>query len=342
MADGRLSSEHRLTAADSETDWGDDAFGGAEPSEFLALTEFQGNPNVETIPDETERATHSGRPHDTYEGDASPQATLHTSGIIDPDGSPSLPLGTILKAANFEETVDAEAPSFSYDLITGDVMATAPSLTWVNYLLEKARSDARKMVYTGYRGNIEISCEHGQPLQIQTQGTSQYAEWPNATVAKPDDPTEYQGEANRLHMVGANIELEDEGQTVHDVAVTALQLNTNWEVVDERDGTTADTTLSRVYLVRPTDSRPEGSVTLAGRSAALEEILPAIKSGAVFSLTATFENSNGDRLTIESPALQFGNYGLQRDTHVMFQVPIFLNGQDAGENDLTLTFDRAS
>lgn len=336
--DGSLSVVNRIVAVDSETTYGDDAFGGADPTEFIAFVTFDPTTNLEVVPDEGMRATHSGRPHDTYQGSASVSWEVYLTGIVDPGGTPAFPLTPLLLAGNWGQTVTAgPPPEYSHNLVTGDNMSTVPSCTFVEYLIEHGRGNARKVVYTGMRGNTTITCEMGQAVRLSGEYTGRYTSFPAATVTKPANPTVYQGEQNRFIVVGASLSLNAQAY-----AVESVSFSSNWQVREERDGTTADTTLSYIHLERSPGDRVTGSLTLKGRSAALNTILPAIEAGDAFTLTLELENANGDTLTITAPALQFGSYGRGGDGAITFDLPMHLNGTGAGENEVILTIGRSA
>lgn len=336
--DGSLSVVNRIVAVDSETAYGDDAFGGVDPTEFIAFPNFDPTTTTEVVPDEGMRATHSGRPHDTYQGGASVSWEVYLSGIVDPAGTPSLPITPLLLASNWGQTITAgPPPEYEHNLLTGDNMTTVPSCTFVEYLIEHGRGNARKVVYTGMRGNTTLTCEMGQPVRLSGEFTGKFASFPAATQAKPANPTLYSGEQNRFIMVGAALSLD-----ATSYAVESFNITSNWQVREERDGTTADTTLSYVHLERSPGDRVTGSLTLKGRSAALSTILPAIEDGASFVLLVELQNANDDTLTISAPALQFGSFGRGGDGAMTFDLPMHLNGTGAGENEITITFGRTA
>lgn len=329
-----LSEHNHLVAVDSETTYGEDAFDGSEPSEFVAFRQFDFDTEIGIVEDERERATHSGREHDTYDDSASVSWEVPFTGIVDPEGTPALPIGALLKAGNLAETVEATPPAFKYHPVTGSNMSEVPSATFVHYMIEGARGNARKMVFTGLRGNRTITLEMGEVALLSGDDTGLYAEFPTNTVSKPSEPSTYHGEEHRFVVVGMDFELDGVNYPIE-----SLEIQTNWDVNEERDAVTAETTLSGVFLSRSAGSRMEGSTTVKGRSSTIENILPAIRAGDAFSLNTTLKNPNGDRLQLSAPAVQFGNYSANRDGHIHFDVPLYLNADD-GEDELEIVIDR--
>lgn len=333
--DGLLSAANRLVAVDSEASYGDDAFGGSSPDEWIAFDEFTPTTTVELVEDEGVRATHSGRPHDVYEGASSVSWQVALSGIVDPDGTPSLPFGPLLKASNWSEQITADPVAYSYHLVTGCTQSKVPSCTIAYYMLEQCGTKARKMLFTGLRGNTTLTLSMGLPARLSGDFTGKFASFPSSNTNRPTAPSSYSGESNRFIVVGMSVEFG--GQTF---AVENIEIQTNWQVNEDRDATTASTTLSHVYLTRNPGDRVTGSMTLKGRSAALSTLLPAAENGSTFSFEAMLETPNGDRLTVEAPAVQFGSYSENRSGNINFDLPLYFNGTGAGENELTLTFDR--
>lgn len=333
--DGLLSASNRLVAVESEDNYGADAFGGSEPTAWIAFQEFTPTTTMEIVADEGVRATHSGRPHDTYEGAASVSWALDLSGIVDPQGTPSLPVGALLKAGNWEETVTASPVSFAYNLVTGCTQTRVPSCTFAYYMLEQCGTKARKMLFTGQRGNTTLTLAMGQPARLSGDFTGKFSAFPAVSIDRPTAPSSYAGEGNRFIVVGMSVKFG--GSTY---SVEQIEIQSNWQVNEDRDATTAATTLAKVYLTRNPGDRVTGSMTLKGRSAALSALLPAAESGQTFSFEAVLENTNGDQLTVEAPAVQFGSYSENRSGNINFDLPLFFNGTGAGENELTLTFDR--
>lgn len=335
--DGLLSAVNRLVAVGSESTYGEDSFSGSTPAEWMAFTEFTPSNTVEIVPDEGVRATHSGRPHDTYEGAGSVSVQIDLSGIVDPDGTPSLPVGALLKASNWSETITSSPVGFSYNLTTGCNQATVPSCTFAYYALEQCGTRARKMLFTGARGNTTLTLAMGQPAHLSGDYVGKFASFPAANVDRPTAPSSYAGEGNRFIVVGMTVQFGGASY-----AVESVEISTGWQVNEDRDATTADTTLAKVFLTRNPGDRVSGSLTLKGRSAALSQLLPAAESGATMEFEAMLENSNGDRLTVAAPAVQFGSYSENRDGNINFDVPLFFNGTDEGENEVILTFDRSA
>ncbi|RDV36166.1 hypothetical protein DV096_20500 [Bradymonadaceae bacterium TMQ3] len=336
--EGTLSLVNRLTAVASESSYGDDAFVGSDPAEFLAFLSFNPTTTNEIVPDAGMRATHSGRSHDVFQGGASVSWEIALTGIVDPNGTPALPVTPLLLASNWaQQAIVGPPPSYEHNLVTGDNMTKVPSCTFVEYLIEHDGENARKVVYTGMRGNSTLTLEMGQPVRLSGEFTGKFASFPSSATPKPATPAVYSGEENRFIMVGAELTADAVSYPVESV-----NFSTNWQVREDRDGTTADTTLSYVHLERSPGDRVTGSMTLKGRSAALNTLLPAIEAGTAFELVVSLENSNGDTLTITAPSMQFGSFGRGGDGAMTFDVPIHCNGTDAGENELTLNFGRSA
>lgn len=327
---GLLSATEWLCGVGSETTHATDAFAGSNPSSWLNFEAFDFDAQVEIVEDESIRAVHSGYADQRYGSSSSISWTLPLTGKSGAAGT-APHWAPLLMAGNFKETVNA-AVSVEYSLITGMNMSDVPSVTYAHYMLEQDRVNARKMLFLGCRGNRTFSFEMGQIAKISGTDTGKFVEFPSATIAKPANPSAYAGNKKGLLVVGMTLQL---GATSY--AVESCSFETNWDVNEDRDGTTAGTTLNHVFLSRSRGNRVGGSMTLKGRSNALSNILPAVLSGATFALTV--ELTDGvDTFKVDAPSLQFGNYSLNKQGHLAFDVPFFLNGTSAGENEVKLTF----
>lgn len=83
-------------------------------------------------------------------------------------------------------------------------------------------------------------------------------------------------------------------------------------------------------------------MTLKGRAATLNTLLPYIENATEFAVAVTLSNSDGD-IFITMPAVQFGNYTMSADGgRITFDIPYFANGLwdtgEAGDNELVIAF----
>ena len=329
-----LSSNNYLVAAQSETVWGEDPWGGSDPTEFIAFESFQPTANYVTVEDQGVRATHSGRKHDIYGGNSTISYTTALTGIKDPEGTPSFPLAALFKAAGFKETVGVE-PSHSFNLVTGNSMSINPSVAFAYYQLQQDRSAAQKRLFLGNRGNMTMNFAMGEQARITGDLTGTFTDFPAASVAMPSNPTSYTGDEARFLMVGATLSIGGSNYECE-----SCEFSTGWEAVPEESGTAAVGTLCDVFLTRAPGSRPSGSLSLKGRTQTLYSILPEIYKGSVFSLEVVLTNANGDRLTVEAPSIQFEQYSEEVNGNINYGLPFVMNGTGAGENELLITFDR--
>lgn len=328
--DGLLSATEWLVAAKSETTYGTDAFAGATPTEWLNFSAFDPVTALAIVEDETIRAVHSGYRDERFGDKATPSWTIPLTGKTGAVGTAPA-YAALLKAANFQETVTADT-SVSYSLVTGMAQGDVPSVTYAYYMLEQDRVNARKMLLTGCRGNRTFTFEMGQVATLSGDDVGRYSSFPAATIAKPVNPSSYAGNKRALIVVGLNIEI---GGVKY--CVEKFDFSTNWTINEDRDACQANTTLNHVHLSRARGSRPGGSKTLKGRSAALSTILPLVESGAPISFEATLSNGE-DTIEVSMPSIQYGQPTLNRSGHIAFDLPYFANGTGAGENEITITY----
>ena len=326
---GLLSANDFLVAAKSEATYGTDPF-GSTIDEFIGFEEFSVTSELEIVEDEVIRGVHSGYEDQRFGSSCSVSWTLPITGKAADAGDAPL-WNMLLKSGNFAETINA-ATSVEYSLITGMSMTDVPSVSYAYYMLEQERDNARLMKIHGCRGNRTLSFEMGQVARISGEDTGLFTDFPDATVSIPDNPTTYTGNKKPLLVVGMTAEI---GGSAY--ALESVSIETNWNIVEDRDATTAGSTLAHVGLTRSVGNRVGGEMAIKGRAATLNTIVGKLRDGDTFALH--IELSDGtDTFELDCPSIQFGNYSESRDGHVHFGLPFFCNATGAGENEIKLTF----
>lgn len=263
-------SDRFLIGVDSESNYGDDAFGGSDPSEWLAV---QGEPEIE------ERTTEVGPEQKTYDGlgghvlryaDAT-EVSLSTF-IVGKDGSagdpPPDPLASLLKAGNFEETVNTDTDVVYTLNGYSSGMTDVPSATVFEAIRDDTDGDYYTRLVEGVRWGLSFTFEDEGSVVVEADGVGLYSERAVSTssISDPADG-DVSGGKDRLKVQGMTFKFDG---TEYDV--TSAEMSTELSV-QEHAILNQDSRVDEVKLSLGDEDRPGGSVTFKGRSDELTDIV---------------------------------------------------------------------
>ena len=330
-------SKYMLVGVESEsTTYGTTNFTASLPSTYIAVETCDIIPEVAIIESQDVTNSASGRKHETT-GVAcdvnmtfklTPRAAVETP----PHWAP------VLKASGFKETlVSGTVDYHTYKPCTANNVSQTPSMAVAQYIVDdNDLTKSRKFLARGVRGNLTLSFELGQVARGSFVGRGLYFPFPATETTVPaagvNPEAGFSGEL--AGMVAKNMTITIASQTV---CVEALEFGTNWSIGEDQclnnDGSTQE-----VYLHRETASRMGGSMTLKGRAATLNTLLPYIASATEFAVSVEFDNG----FTLTYPAVQFGNFTKNTaQGRINFDLPYFCNGKwgsagNAGDNEVVI------
>lgn len=338
--------KRKIIAAKSESSYGSDAFGGSDPSEFLAVVEDSAlpfSPNYERVGTAVQTAVHDVRRADHYldslEVGLSMPVKSASSAIDDPP-----PHAALLKAANLKEVKrDPDSTSSSGDEYieylpyTGASMTDVPAATIAAILFNDDYTQQYKWLARGERHNLNWTLEMGEHLMVEVaDGMALPEAMPTSGSSKSVSPSAYSG--NERNFVVRNLTFTIDGTTY---PLSSLELSTNWSMTEDRDANQAQGTLSRVELNRssgPTDSPPGGSMTLKGRDSVVSDLEPLIDDGNPGKIVAECTAAGGTNVwRLEIPRAQMGWDAFSAGDDPTFDVPFFCLGtwDSAGGTQMT-------
>lgn len=328
-----ITTDEKLVAVTSESTYGENGFGGSPPTVFLAFDEFEVSQNFGRVTNNEIYAVHSGAEDEVFGDYLEISFTLPLT--MAPGGGDPPPWAALLKASNMEETITAST-SAAYHPVTGSDQARVPSSTAVVYMIEAGHENARRMDILGARYNLTLNFQMGEYARIQGQGRAPFVEFPDATVAKPDNPTVYSGNQQAVRVVGAVAKI---GTTTVDLE--SLEISTNWDFYEERSASSPAGGVESVELRRPRGgNNVQGSLTLKGRGFALNTLVPELQDGGVMALEITLEQG-ARTFVLEAPLVKFTGATKNKDGRLKFDLGYICIGNFAdggGENDFSLTF----
>lgn len=316
----------KFIAVESETNYGVDAFGGSDPTAWLAADEAQILPVDGVLESNDVLAVHSKLGQLHFGDRVSVNITWKLTGKSGAAGTEPADVA-IFKAANHLVTVD---PGVDVRLrpVTGARMTLTPSMTLVIIEIDSETGEVYEHKVTGIRGNIEFSYEAGGKLMATFTGEGLYVPFPTFAAAgtEPSLPSEYSGNKLGMKAVGQTLQIDSQPYPI-----VSWSLATGWEIkADEVANATG--LVDFIELQRPSE-RPNGSLSLRDRSATLKTIIPLIQNAAEFAQNHTFTDGT-DTIEVSQPNCQFGSYGRSDDR---YDIPYGCNGGfgggDTGEND---------
>ncbi len=315
----------KFVAIKSETSYGVDAFGGVDPTEWLAVEDVQITPADGVIESPDILAVHSKLGQLHFGDRTAVSITWKLTGKSGAAGTEPAD-AAIFRASNHKVEV-APAVDVRITPVTGSRMTLTPSMTLVVIEIDSETGEVYAHKVTGIRGNAEFSYEAGGKLMGAFTGTGLYSPFPTFAAAgtEPALPEAYSGNKLGMKAVGQTMLVD-----AAPFPVIAWSLSTGWEIkADEVANATGLVDL--VELQRT--SRPPGSLSLKGRSATLKTALPLIQDAQVFSLDHTFTDGT-DTIQIVQPECQFASYSRGDDR---FDLPYACNGVfdvgETGENE---------
>ncbi|QDG49299.1 hypothetical protein FIV42_00680 [Persicimonas caeni] len=319
-------TDRHLLAVKAEPAYGDDAFTGSTPSEWLGII---GEPSIQEsvveVGPEEKTADGLGGQILRYGEKTDVQFTTYLVGKDSAAGDPPPSvLADLFKACNLAETVNAST-DVTYDLAFGRSMSLVPSMTVYEAIRDDESGDYFIRLVKGVRGTPTITFEDGQDVRVQFSGTGLYSELSAATTAI-NNPTGYSGGKDRFKVQGIVFDLDG---TQYDI--TALEIVTGMEVDEDRN-LTADNAVDEVGLYLPNGNKPGGSTTFKARSQEMTNILPKVQVPAdnvVPKGTLTITLSHGsDTIEIVGSGCALGAYAKNlAGSNYTFDVPLtFLDG----------------
>ena len=328
-----LTQLEQLVGVDSEATYGDDAFEGADPTDYLAFDEFEVDPEYGEAEDEAVLAVHSGRKSDTWGDYLGVSWTLPLT-LAPAAGDPPA-WAALLKSSNFEETIEADT-SVTYKPVTGNAMARVPSATAIYYMIESGHESAYKWILEGLRTDLTIQLEMNEYARISGDSRALFAPQPSTTVPKPSNPTTYSGDDAIPRVV--NLQATAGSEVIE---IESLEIATEWDWgMDYQGANTPDGSVSEIHLVRQRGSNMSAGITLKARGHALETMIPELDDDNAFEISATLAKG-GRSLDISMPRVQFTGYSYTGDNRKSYDLEAQLCGDFAdggGENDLVLEF----
>ena len=331
MADGILSAQEKMVAVDSETGYDSDPWSSSDPTEWLAFENFDVSANIAEHQDQRILATHDTLPSEFVGQSLGVSWTLPLTGKSAAAGT-APDWAALLKSANFEEILDAS--SALYKPITSDLITRVPSAHFAYYMVEKGHDQARKMLIGGTRGNRTFTFNQGEWAKMTGEDTALFTPFPSTPQAKPSNPTEYTGGKSLLRVQGMTLSV---GGTNY--AVAGCEVQTNWSVGEDSD-LTADEMVDYISLYRERTSPIGGSLTLRGKSAALNNIISQLTSSSpTFELVITVSDGT-DSIEFKMPVCQFTGYTPSASNgSTNFDLPFIAHGDltdGGGENALQI------
>lgn len=308
-------SDRHILATKAETNYAEDAFSGATPSNWLGII---GEPSIQEstveIGPEEKTADGLGGQMLRYGEKTDVKFTTYLVGKDAAAGDPPPNvLADVFKACNLAETINAST-DVTYDLAYGRDMSTVPSMSVFEGIRDDATGDWFTRLVLGVRGKPKWMFEDGKDARVEFDGEGIYSELSTTTTAITN-PTDYSGGKDRFKVQGIVFDLDG---TQYDI--TKLDLTTGMDFQEDRN-LTANHAVDEVGLYLPNGNKPGGSVTFKSRSAELTDLLPKSNvpaDGIVPTGTLTITLTHGgDTVTITgsgcalgaySKSLQGGNY----------------------------------
>ena len=248
-----LSSKEVL-AVKSESTYGTDAFSG-DPSEALSCYSIEITPAFSDVP--MDRKTHDGF--------ANGQEMLRIGSHVDVSfefpligkdsaagDTPPL-VDVVLKAANFEETVNAST-DVTYDLAYGADMTKVPSMTVKYYLRDDESGDYYVHTVTGVRGTLTFTMEDESDVRCSFEGIGLFSEMATST-SSPTLPSTYNGGKDALAAQGMTVDYD--GSTYD---ARSIDYSTGYSI-DRYDVRTETNRLKKATLYLADGDYPTSSVT---------------------------------------------------------------------------------
>ncbi|MFB6374629.1 MAG: hypothetical protein ABEN55_16245 [Bradymonadaceae bacterium] len=333
-----------LVAASSESTYGSDAFGGADPSSWLAVIESDSPPlsdEYERVPEGSMPLTHDTQLADHYgdrlEVSMEMPIKSETSAI---DAAP--PHDALLKAANLKEAKrdpDGTASSgdeyIEYFPYTGDGMTNVPSATLACYLFNSDYSQHAKWLAKGLRHNLTWSFPGpGELCTVSLDGgLALFSQKPTPSTASSLQPSAYSGQESNFILKGGTFKYDG---TAYPLA--SYELSTGWNVSRDNDGTQSQGTLKKVSLDRGAESPPNGSFSLKARESVVKDLIDDIKAGNGKKATVELTAEGGTAVIYhELPNVQINDGGLSLGSDPSYEVPFFCAGtyNSGGATQLT-------
>lgn len=322
--------------------YGNTPLSSSLPTTYLAVEACDITPDILVLESQDITNSYSGRKHETVPVgcDVSLTFKLTPRAGVNPSRPHWSPL---LIAAGLAETlVDDTVDYYEYSPSSANNLTATPPASIVKYQVDDTDlTKARRMLARGVRGNLDFTFELEDFARATFTGRGLYFSWPSTETTVPaagSNPEAYSGELSG--MTTKNITITVAGQSV---CLTSLGISTNWAINEDKCLSSGGTgTIDEVTLSRGPGERMGGSMTLKGRAATLNTLLPYIENATEFAVAVTLSNSDGD-IYITMPAVQFGNYTMSADGgRISFDIPYFANGKwdtgEAGDNELVIAF----
>jgi hypothetical protein len=281
------NSIRELIAVDSESTYGTDPTSG-DPSELLSCYSVDITPVFSDVPVDRK----------TADGFANGQQMLRIGSHVDVSfefpllgkesaaGDPPPIIGTVFKAANFEETVNAST-DVTYTLIYGADQTKVPSMTVRYYLRDDESGDYYLHTITGVRGTLTFTMEDESDVRCQFQGIGTFSEMATSTTS-PTLPSTYNGGKDPLAAQGMTVSYDST-----DYDARSVDFSTGYSI-DRYDVRTETNRLKKATLYLADGDYPTSSVTW-GEEGTWGTIIDKHKPAADRTLsTATFETTVTD------------------------------------------------
>lgn len=326
-----------LVGVASEPVYGDSPFAAALPTRYMAVEVCDITPNAEILESQDVTNSFSGRKHERQNVDCDVNVVFKLTPPVGVQPS-KWDWSPFLLASRLTETlVDDVVDYYEYRPSTLLTDADTPACSVVKYMVDDSDLTAgRKILARGCRGNFGVTVALDSFVRGRFTGKGLYQAWPSGTTVIPAagvNPIDgFSGELAGLKASQVTITVG--AQTV---CLSAFEFNTNWAVAGGKcighDGS-----VEEVELDRPKGSRMGGTLTLKGRAATLNTLLPYIDANTEFEIVVTFEDGSSWTL----PKGQFGSYGMSNvNGRVNFDIPYFLNGtwdgvSEAGDNEVII------
>lgn len=326
----QISADRKIAHVESETVYGDDAISPGPVTQWEAFRDISIVPTINTI--ESPRATWSasGEKHCQLPSHNAVTWEMPFGGKVGAAGTAPA-YDALLLASGFKKTVVAST-SVTYTPVTVQDMTNSPSASIWMYRRMLDTTGAYLYKARGYRGNVTITLNFGEEAVIAGDGLSLYDPMPTSTVTAPDAPTSYVGAGC---MVVSSLVVTVGGVTY---PVDALELQTNWTQTRRDTGDGDGAMLAEVYLTRPTSGgRMIGSLNLMDGTTALQDMIGKWQSGAEASLVAVLTNGTST-ITMTAPKIQFGQPAEAAEGILSYNVPIYLNRNSSGDDELSLVY----
>lgn len=318
--------------------YGNSAFTGSyDPSEWFAASNIVIKPQTTIIENEDITAGFSGRKSLSYGKACDVTVDFKLTGRSGSVGGPAASeafWSPFQYAAGFEKTLVAGTPNYlEYNPVGSS--AVGSSMTIVNYQIhDDDTATSRKHVARGVRGNLTYNFAIDQVAKASFSGRGLYYSYPSSTTVTPSLPTSYSGEQDAHICTNMSFQLDSVSYCLE-----GMDISTNWGINDDNCMTT-DGAVSEVFLGRGTGARIGGSMMLKGNTNTLNSIIPAIESGASFSIVMSLSSSLKGELEFNLPDCQFVDYAESANgSRFNYNITFAANGvwdgsSEAGNNEL--------